>query len=302
MKPDLEVLRIEVKEGSQRLDKYLADSCPNLTRSYIKRLIESGNILVNTRIAKPSLKLKKKDFIELKIPPQDTPSIFPQNIPIEIIYHDDDFIVVNKPAGLTMYPAPGHVSYTLVNALLYRFPDLEKFGNTLRPGIVHRLDKDTSGLVVIARNEKARRELVDLFKSRSIVKGYIVLIKGKLEPEAGVIDAPIGRDPINRKKMAVISSGKPARTEYKVIKYIDRYTLVDVKIRTGRTHQIRVHFASIGYPVVGDPVYGIKNPFLGRQFLHAYFLEFKSPFDGRLYTFRSDLPSDLKTALREFVE
>ena len=299
---DLKIFRVEDAVEGQRLDRYLATAYPNLTRSQIKKLIEAGNVLVNASVAKPALKLKKSDYIELRIPSQEIPSTFPQDIPIEVIYQDTNFIVVNKPAGLTMYPAPGHASYTLVNALLHKFPDLEKFGNTLRPGIVHRLDKDTSGLVIIARNEGARRELIDLFKKRSMVKGYIVLVKGKLEPENGAIEAPIGRKPTDRKKMAVTSCGKPARTDYKVIRYINQYSLIEAKIHTGRTHQIRVHFASIGYPVVGDSIYGVKTAVLKRQFLHAYFLKFRSSLDGKLYTFRCDLPSDLKTALQKLAE
>jgi 23S rRNA pseudouridine1911/1915/1917 synthase len=205
--------------------------------------------------------------------------------------------VINKPAGLTVYPAPGHPSHTLVNAMLKRFPDLSTFGDSLRPGIVHRLDKDTSGLMVIARNEQARLNLVEQFKSRSVTKKYLVLVKGKIVPERGAIDAPIGRDPSDRKRMAVVSRGRPARTDYTVRQYMKGYSLLEVHIKTGRTHQIRVHLSAIGHPVAGDRVYGAKSPLLNRQFLHAFFLEIRLPGSGQPRSFSSGLPADLSKAL-----
>jgi 23S rRNA pseudouridine1911/1915/1917 synthase len=181
--------------------------------------------------------------------------------------------------------------------MLQRFPDLSAFGDSLRPGIVHRLDKDTSGLMVIARNEKARLNLVEQFKSRSVIKKYLVLVKGKIVPVRGAIDAPIGRDPADRKRMAVISKGRPASTDYRVQQYMKGYSLLEARIQTGRTHQIRVHFAAIGYPVVGDAVYGVKSALLDRQFLHAHFLEIALPGSGQIRSFNCALPADLSKAL-----
>ncbi|RPJ63413.1 MAG: RluA family pseudouridine synthase, partial [Dehalococcoidia bacterium] len=201
--------------------------------------------------------------------------------------------------GLTVHPAPGHPDHTLANAMFRRFPDLAAFGNSLRPGIVHRLDKDTSGLMVIARNEKARIYLIDEFKSRTVKKYYIALVKGKLVPQRGAIDAPLGRDPSNRKRMAVVTKGREARTDYRVIEYIGDNTLVEARIQTGRTHQIRVHFAAIGHPVFGDPLYGTRTKLLNRQFLHSKFLELKLPSNGRPCSFTLDLPPDLEGVLRE---
>jgi 23S rRNA pseudouridine1911/1915/1917 synthase len=280
-----------------RLDKYLAKNYPEFTRTFIQKLIESGNVIVNGRAARVALQLKLQDHIEVTIPPPEPAVVLPEDIPFGLVYEDKDVVVINKPAGLTVHPAPGHARHTLVNALIKRFPDLEGFGGSMRPGIVHRLDKDTSGLMVIARNEIARQSLINQFKSRSVKKCYLVLVKGKLEPSKGAIDAPIGRDPSDRKRMAVVSKGRTARTDYRVLKYLDGYTLVEANIQTGRTHQIRVHFKAIGYPVVGDAVYGVKSNLINRQFLHACHLEFKLPSSNILRTFTCELPDDLKQVL-----
>jgi 23S rRNA pseudouridine1911/1915/1917 synthase len=214
-----------------------------------------------------------------------------------MVYEDNDLLVVDKPAGLTVYPAPGHPVNTLVNALISRLPELP--GSSLRPGIVHRLDKDTSGLIVVAKNSQAQQNLINQFKTRSVKKTYMVLVKGHLEPEHGIIEAAIGRDPRNRKRMAVVAGGREARTQYTVVKYIGDYTLLEVKPETGRTHQIRVHLSAIGFPVVGDKVYGVKSPYLSRQFLHASRLGFRLPSTGEYVEFTSDLPPDLAQALKE---
>ncbi len=280
-----------------RLDKFLADNYPELTRTFIQKLIETGKVTVNGRTVRAALQLKAGDRIEITIPPAEPSIVLPEDIPFEVIYEDGDVVVINKPAGLTVHPAPGHASHTLVNALIKRFPDLERFGGSMRPGIVHRLDKDTSGLMVIARNETARQDLINQFKSRSVKKCYLVLVKGKLKPAKGAIDAPIGRDPSDRKRMAVASRGRIARTDYRVLQYLDGYTLLEANIQTGRTHQIRVHFKAIGYPVVGDVVYGVKSDLIKRQFLHAYYLEFKLPSTNLPRAFTCELPEDLRQAL-----
>jgi len=207
--------------------------------------------------------------------------------------------VIDKPAGLAVHPAPGHPGHTLVNAVLFHFPHLADIGDSLRPGIVHRLDKDTSGLMLVAKNRIAQANLINQFKARSVSKAYLALVKGHLTPERGVIEAEIGRDPRNRKRMAVVSGGREARTEYQVVQYTGDYTLLEIRPETGRTHQIRVHLVAIGYPVVGDSVYGVKSPHLSRQFLHACRLGFKLPSIGEYAEFTSQLPPDLQQALRD---
>jgi 23S rRNA pseudouridine1911/1915/1917 synthase len=281
-----------------RLDRFLAAALPDMTRSHLQKLIRSGHVSVNGRTASPAYRLKSSDFIEISIPPVTAPTLEPEDIELDVIYEDTEAAVINKPAGLTVYPAPGHAGHTLVNALLKRFPDLACFGDTARPGIVHRLDKGTSGLIVIARNEAARLNLVEQFRSRSVSKAYLVLVQGKLEPERGAIEAPIGRDPADRKKMAVVTGGRAARTDYRVLRYLKNCSLAEVHIRTGRTHQIRVHMSAIGRPVVGDKKYGRSSIPAPRQFLHACCLEFKLPGSGQPRSFTCPLPPDLELVLK----
>jgi len=286
-------------ERDVRLDKYVCQQLPELSRARVQKLIADGHITVNGQLAKPGLKLNTGDRLEVAIPPTPSEQLLPESIPLNILYEDDDLLVVEKPAGLTVHPAPGHTSHTLVNALLSHLPHLADIGDSLRPGIVHRLDKDTSGLMLVAKNSKAQEHLIGQFKSHSVTKAYMVLVRGRLTPETGVIEANIGRDPRNRKKMAVVEGGREATTEYKVVKYIGDYTLVEVRLRTGRTHQIRVHLAAIGFPVVGDKVYGVRSPFLSRQFLHACRLGFSLPSSGEYIEFKSELPADLEQALKD---
>ncbi|KPK20799.1 MAG: pseudouridine synthase [Dehalococcoidia bacterium SG8_51_3] len=280
-----------------RLDRFIAENCPELTRTHAQKLIVEGFITVNGRGAKPSLRLDSGDEVDIVIPPAPPGSLAAEPIPLHIVYEDEDLVVMDKPPGLTVHPAPGHPGHTLVNALLARVPHLSQMGGSLRPGIVHRLDKDTSGLMLVAKNSPAQLTLIEQFKARSVTKAYLVLVKGKLTPEKGIIDAAIGRDASNRKRMAVVSRGRPARTQYQVIRYIKDYTLLEITPETGRTHQIRVHLAAIGYPVVGDSVYGVKSPHLSRQFLHACRLGFKLPSNGEYVEFKSELPEDLERAL-----
>ncbi len=284
-----------------RLDKYVSEECSELSRTHAQKLINSGHITVNDRVAKVGLKLKVGDRVDIIIPPTAPTSLLPEAIPLNIIYEDDDLLVVDKPAGLAVHPAPGHPSHTLVNAVLSHLPGLAETDDSLRPGIVHRLDKDASGIMVVAKNNAAQLNLIDQFKARSVVKAYMVLVKGHLTPEDGIIEAPIGRDPRNRKRMAVVAEaeGREARTRYNVVKYIGNYTLLEVKTETGRTHQIRVHLSAIGYPVVGDATYGVKSDYLSRQFLHACRLGFKLPSTGEYVEFTSNLPPDLEQALKD---
>jgi 23S rRNA pseudouridine1911/1915/1917 synthase len=236
------------------------------------------------------------DKVDITIPLPAPSTLKPEAIPLKILYEDNDLMVVDKPAGLTVHPSPGHYTHTLVNAILAHVPKLET-GDTNRPGIVHRLDKDTSGLIIIAKNGLAHMKLADQFKSRSVTKVYQALVQGHLTPEEGIIEANIGRDPHDRKRMAVTVRGRQARTEYTVIKYLDNYTLLEVRPKTGRTHQIRVHLAAIGFPIVGDATYGAKSEYLSRQFLHAFKLKFKLPSTGEYREFESELPADLSQAL-----
>ena len=285
-----------VNRSGIRLDKYLAQECAELSRSYVQRLINDGCVIVNSNVAKGSLKLNIGDRITALIPPPGPPTPLPEEIPLAIVYEDKDLLVVDKPAGLVVHPAPGHPGYTLVNAILAHCKDIEISG-TMRPGIVHRLDKNTSGLMIVAKNDAAQQNLSNQIKARSVLKRYLVLVQGHLSPESGVIEAPIGRDPGNRKVMAVVSEGREARTQYRVIRYMDNYTLLEVTTETGRTHQIRVHLSAIGFPVVGDEVYGRRSQIIKRQFLHACHLGFRLPSSGEYVEFSSNLAQDLEEAL-----
>jgi 23S rRNA pseudouridine1911/1915/1917 synthase len=283
------------EEGS-RLDSYATSRCPQLSRSHVQRLIEDGLVTVNGRASKSGYKMRSGDRIEVEIPSPQPIAPQPEDIPLSIVYEDDDLLVIDKPAGLTVHPAPGHAEHTLVNAVLAHCPGLSINGS-IRPGIVHRLDKDTSGLLVVAKNDAAQRSLSAQMKSRSMLKQYMVLVHGRLSPEVGVIEAPIGRDPNARKRMAIVASGRAARTRYRVLKYFKGYTLLEVTLETGRTHQIRVHLSATGFPVVGDAVYGKKSDVAARQFVHACRLGFKLPSSGERVEFTAPLPRDLEEAV-----
>ncbi len=282
-----------------RLDKFLGERCPELSRTHARQLIEDGFVTANGKAAKPSLKLNPGDKIIVLIPPAPPSHIEAENIPLKIVYEDSDILVVDKPAGLVVHPAPGHPSHTLVNAVLNYLPALAQDADSLRPGIVHRLDKDTSGLILVAKNRVAQANLSDQFKNRVVKKSYLTLVNGKLTPEKGIIEAAIGRDRRHRQRMAVVSNGREARTEYRVIKYYGNYTLLEIKPETGRTHQIRVHLSAIGFPVVGDATYGLKSPRFPRQFLHASRIGFHLPSTGSYVEFESPLPPDLEQVLKE---
>lgn len=282
-----------------RLDKYVGEKCSELSRTHAQKLIADGHITVNGSVAKVGLKLNIGDRVDIIIPTITPTPLSPEAIPLNIIYEDDDLLVVDKPAGLAVHPAPGHPSHTLVNAILSHLPGLAEISGSERPGIVHRLDKDASGIMVVAKNNAAQLNLINQFKARSVTKAYLVLVKGHLTPENGIIEAPIGRDPRNRKRMAVVAEGRDARTQYHVIKYLGKYTLLEVRTETGRTHQIRVHLSAIGYPVAGDNTYGVKSAFLSRQFIHACRLGFHLPSTGEYVEFTSELPPDLAQALKD---
>ena len=286
--------------GNIRLDQYLAQQSLRLTRSRWHTLIDEGMVRLNGRAAKPAQKVRLGDLISLVVPPPREWGVTPEAIPITVVYQDPDLIVVDKPAGLSVHPGPGHPSGTLVNALLARCPDIQGVGGVIRPGIVHRLDKDTSGLMVVAKNEGAHQHLSAQIKSRTVIKGYLALVAGEMKDPEGVIDAPLARSPHNRKKMAVVEGGKPARTHYRVLERFQSSSLVVLYLETGRTHQIRVHLAHLGHPLIGDSVYGRRSPLLDRQFLHAQHLGFAHPSSGQALDFRSDLPADLAVVLDDY--
>ncbi len=283
-----------------RLDKFLADALPALSRATLQRLIRDGDVRVEGRAARPSQRVAGGETVEVNVPPPVPLDVAPApDIPLDIVYQDADLLVLNKPAGLVVHPANGHADDTLVNALLAHVPDLAGIGGVQRPGIVHRLDKDTSGLLLVAKNDVAHQALQAQFKDRRVDKAYLALVEGHISPPRGRIDAPIGRDPRDRKKMAVATGGRPAQTEYRVLETLDDTSLVEAKLLTGRTHQIRVHLASIGYPIVGDRLYGRRKARhgLGRQFLHAWRLAFDLPRSGERVTFLAPLPDDLRALL-----
>ena len=282
-----------------RLDRYVAEGCPELTRTQAQRLIGEGLVLVNGAPARAGLKLAAGDRVAVTIPAPSPSPLQPEDIPFGVLYEDDDLLVIDKPAGLPVHPAPGHPEHTLVNALLGYLAHPPDTGDPLRPGIVHRLDMDTSGVMLVAKNRIAQANLADQFKSRSVTKLYLVLVRGKLTPERGAIEAPIGRDPRNHKRMAIAPEGRgrAARTRYRVIRYVGDNSLLGVTLETGRTHQIRVHLAAIGHPVLGDATYGVPSAHLMRQFLHASRLGFRLPSSGEYVEFESELPADLSQAL-----
>lgn len=293
------VIELHVSQAGQRIDKYIAVEVSDLSRSLVQKLIEEGLVTVNGAVTKASYRIGTGDDILIRVPPPKEVELVAEPIPLDIVYEDQDVIVVNKPAGMVVHPAYGHRSGTLVNAVLAHCPELAGLNGTQRPGIVHRLDKDTSGLIVVAKNKATKQSLQRQFKRREVEKLYLVLVERRLEPERGIIEAPIGRDPKRRKRMAVVSGGREARTEYQVLERFPRHTLVEVKPKTGRTHQVRVHFSSIGHPVAGDRIYGFRKQRLElkRQFLHAQTLGFKLPSSGRYVEFTAELPGDLKEVL-----
>src|SRR5215216_5571560 len=284
-----------------RLDRYVADQLPDLSRGTVQALIESGRVLVDGQQRKPKFRMTPGEVVSVEIPPPQVDEILPDPIPLAVVYEDADVIVVNKPAGMVVHPAPGHPRGTLANALLSHVPGIS-VGGSQRPGIVHRLDKDTSGLIVAAKTDRGRTSLVTQWESRSVEKTYLALVAGSVVDEEAIIDAPIGRDPKNRQRMAVVRSGRPAVTRFRIVERFPSTTLLEVFIETGRTHQIRVHLAFIGHPVVGDQLYGRvrqTDPHVERQFLHASALAFQLP-DGERLRLESPLPDELRAALEEF--
>ncbi len=290
-------MKLFVETGEKmRLDVYLADET-EYTRSYIKQLVDGGFVTLNGQKPKCGEIVKSGDEISLD-PPEPITAAEPRNIPIDIIYEDDDIAVVNKPQGLTVHPAPGNYDNTLVNALLYRLKNLSAINGALRPGIVHRLDKNTSGVMVVAKNDRAHLSLSEQIANRTAVKIYIGLVDGHLKESSGRVNAPIGRSPRDRKLMAVVPNGRTAITDYEVTESIGKHDLVKFRILTGRTHQIRVHAKYIGHPITGDEQYGRGSVYGSKgQLLHSYSLTIKHPTTGNEMTFTAPLPSEFEKIL-----
>jgi 23S rRNA pseudouridine1911/1915/1917 synthase len=299
---------VEAEEAGERLDAFLARRIDGWSRSRLQRLIEDADVLIGGQTAKPSYKVRTRDEIEIELTPAPSETFTAEDIPIDVVYEDADLIVVNKPAGLVVHPAAGISHGTLANALAFHFEKLSATAGRARPGIVHRLDKGTSGLLVIAKNEPAHEHLANQFRAREVFKSYIALVHGQVEHRKGEIDQPIARDPRNRVRMAVVRGGRPALSLYRVRESFARFTLLDVELKTGRTHQIRVHLAWMKRPVVGDEVYGggrdktiadaeVRRAVarLNRQFLHAAELGFKHPSKGEELRFTAKMPLELQS-------
>lgn len=286
-----ENLRLVVKEGmTGRIDKKLGHHFSQYSRSQIQKWISDGNVKVNGHSVKPKHKLAVGDEVTIAPEKPQKIDLEPENIPLDIVYEDDDVVVVNKPQGMVVHPAPGHPDHTLVNALLYHCP-LSTINGEFRPGIVHRIDKDTSGLLMVAKNDMAHRSLAAQLKAKTNKREYVALVHGVIKDDQGTIDAPIGRSRKDRKKQAIVSDGRHAITHFKVLKRYRHYTLVSCRLETGRTHQIRVHMKSIGHPLAGDPLYGPRKTLPGAgQYLHARLLGFKHPRTGKEMVFTTPLP------------
>lgn len=284
---------VEKEDEGARIDKYLSDNIEDRSRAFIQNLIDENNITVNDKNIKSNYKVKDKDKIKVIIPVPKELTISGEDIPLDIVFEDKDVVVVNKPQGMVVHPASGVYSGTLVNALLNHCEDLSGINGVVRPGIVHRIDKDTSGVLVIAKNDFAHNKLAEQFKEHSMKREYYALVEGRVKNEEGTIDAPLGRHPQDRIKMAIVKDGKRAVTHYKVIETYKNTTLIKCRLETGRTHQIRVHMAHIGHPLVGDPVYGYKKQKykLEGQLLHAKVLGFIHPYTNEYMEFESELPS-----------
>jgi 23S rRNA pseudouridine1911/1915/1917 synthase len=303
---EMRLLRIQVDDVGLRLDRYLTSVLTSLSRTTVQQLIVDGSILVNGQPGKPGYALRSGDEVQVFSLKQKNKAanVKPQLLPLDVIYEDKDLLVLNKAAGMVVHPAVGHHDDTLVNALVAHYPDIQRDGTEQRPGIIHRLDKDTSGLIIVARNAATQVALAEQMKRKEIVKRYLALVEGVVALDQGSIDAPIGRNPRHRQQMAITTVGsREARTHFRILERFQRHTLMLLELETGRTHQIRVHLKAIGHPVVGDPVYGsgsaVRGSTLKRQFLHAYQLRFTHPSTGAFIDLEAPLPDDLQAVLNQ---
>lgn len=297
-----EIIEIKVsqEDRGKRLDAFLSEFFENTTRNYIQKLIDNENVTVDGKNkVKNGTKLKGNEFIIMRIPEDETLEILPEDLPIDIVYEDKDMVIINKDPGVIVHPAQGFYTGTLVNAVLYHIKDLSTINGVIRPGIVHRLDKDTSGLIVVAKNDIAHVKLTDMFKDKTIEKRYLCICKGNFKNNKGRIETLIGRDSRDRKKMAVVTeNGKIAITNYEVVDSVDNFSLVEVGIETGRTHQIRVHMKSLNHPILGDSTYGNPDNIAKRQMLHSYYLKFNHPITNKELVIIGDLKEDFKNVAK----
>ena len=299
----LQRLTVSPEDAGVRIDKYLAEQLPDITRSYLQKLLKDGSVQMNGKPVKASTKTAVGAVIALTIPEPEEPEILPENIPLDILYEDSDVILINKPKDMVVHPAAGHYTGTLVNALMYHCKgDLSGINGVLRPGIVHRIDKDTTGVLIVCKNDRAHNALAEQLKEHSITRKYRAIVCGNLKEDEGTVDAPLGRHPQDRKKMAIVrSGGKRAVTHYRVLERFGNYTYIECRLETGRTHQIRVHMASLGHPLLGDGIYGrAKSPFkLEGQTLHAMVLGFIHPTTGEYMEFEAPLPEYFEKLLEK---
>lgn len=298
----LRTIRLSIPSPGGRLDRVLADHLPELSRNRVQHLIQQGRVRLDGQpVSKPALAVQGGELVELTIPAPAPTDLRPESIPLDVIYESSDLLLVNKPAGMVVHPSPGHSSGTLVHAALAHAPDIQGIGDELRPGVVHRLDKGTSGLIVLAKHDAALRELQRQFKSRQVEKTYLALVHGRPPTPKGKVEASIGRDPSRRQRMAVVPEGRgrPATSLYASREQFAEYSLLEVRPITGRTHQVRIHLAFLGCPIVADPIYGRRrNAFaLDRPFLHAWRLAFRPPGENQLRCFEAPMPEDLEAVL-----
>lgn len=291
---------ITIKQQKGRIDKVLAEIIPDKTRSAIQLWIKDGYVLVNDETVKTNYKVQAGDEIKITEPELQELDVVAENIPLEIVYQDQDVVVINKPQGMVVHPSAGHPNGTLVNALLYHIHDLSGINGKIRPGIVHRIDKDTSGLLMVAKNDLAHEKLAAQLKDKTSIREYVALVHGVIPHEKGTIDAPLGRSKLDRKKQDIVDGGRDAVTHFRVLERFKDFTLVSLTLETGRTHQIRVHMKYIGYPVAGDPVYGPRKTLPGNgQFLHAKKLGFKHPKNNEMMVFEKEIPEIFEETLNK---
>lgn len=300
MENEIEVI---IHEESGRIDKVLNERLKDYSRSQIQQWIKDGQVSVDDQPIKANYKVSKGDQILIRIPEPEELELLPEDLQLDIVYEDEDVVVVNKPQGMVVHPSAGHSHGTLVNGLLHQIKDLSTINDVVRPGIVHRIDKDTSGLLMVAKNDQAHEALAKQLKDKTSLRKYVALLHGEIPHEKGRIEAPIGRSKVDRKMQAVIEGGKEAVTHFEVLERFAGFTLIELQLETGRTHQIRVHMQYIGYPVAGDPLYGPKKTLKGNgQFLHAKLLGFTHPKTGENLVFEAPLPEIFQKTLKQLRE
>ena len=296
-------IEVIIKDEKGRIDKVLNERLADFSRSQIQQWIKEQHVSIDHKVIKANYKVSAGDKIVIEIPEPEELDLVPENLNLAIVYEDDDVVVVNKPQGMVVHPSAGHPNGTLVNGLLYQVKNLSTINDVVRPGIVHRIDKDTSGLLMVAKNDHAHESLAQQLKNKTSLRKYVALVHGEIPHEKGRIEAPIGRSKVNRKMQAVIEGGKPAVTHFEVLKRFEGFTLIELQLETGRTHQIRVHMQYIGYPVAGDPLYGPKKTLKGNgQFLHAKLLGFEHPTTGDSMVFEASLPEIFEKTLATLQE